>query len=137
MKTGNKKILSILILLVTIVMLSSATKSPYYNKTVVVTKVYPHKLGYLVYYMANDLSLKSAYLPQTLFDQQEPGVERSKVFTGYGKEYPYLTIFWKEGSFSHVKLYLVEGYSDFSWGSLANPDAHDENFKNAKLEFDF
>lgn len=137
MKTGYKKLISILLLIMAIGMLSSATKSPYYTKSVVITKVYPHKLGYLVYYMANNLELKSVYLSQDLFREQEEGRERSRIFKGYNKAYPYMTIFWKDGEFSHVKLYLVEGFSDVSWGALANPDAHDENFKNSKVEFDF
>ena len=48
-----------------------------------------------------------------------------------------MTIFWKDGKFSHVKLYLRANYTDVSWGAFANPDTHDENFKNADLKFDF
>lgn len=138
MKTGMKRLLTTIVLLLSITVLSSASTSPYYTKSVVVVKVYPHKLGFKVLYMANDLQVKEIYLPNTLFEQQEEGGrERSKVFKGYDKTYPYLTVFWKDGEFSHVKLYLKPDYSDVTWGALHDPDAHDENFRNATLEFDF
>ncbi len=138
MKTGHKKVLTILLLLLTTVMLSSATKSPYFSKSVVITRVYPHKLGYLVYYMANNLENKKVYLPMSLFKEQDGGErERSRLFTGYDKTYPYMAIFWKDGVFSHVKLYLKQDYKDVSWGALVDPDSHDQYFGNTDLEFDF
>lgn len=138
MKTEYKRALSILLLLLTTVMLTSATKSPYYTRSVVITRVFPHKMGYKVFYMSNDLINKEAYLPSSLFiEQKDKTLERSKLFTGNDKAYPYMTIFWKDGNFSHVKLYLKASYADISWGAFANPDTHDENFKNADLKFDF
>lgn len=138
MNTGIKRLITISLLLLSIMVLSSASKSPYYTKSVVIVKVYPHKLGYKIYYMANDLDVKSIYLPNTLFEEQVEGErERSKVFQGYDRSYPYMTIFWKDGAFSHIKLYLKPDWSDLTWGALNDPDAHDESFKNATLEFDF
>lgn len=138
MKTGHKRALTILFILLTVVMLSSATKSPYFSRSVIVTRVYPHKLGYKVVYMSNDMKNRSVYLPATIFEAQtEEGDARSKIFNGYNKSYPYMAIFWKDGEFSHVKLYLKPNYSDITWGSFVNPDDHDENFKNAELKFEF
>lgn len=138
MKTKNKRALTILLLLLITVMLSSATKSPYYTKSVVITKVFPHSMGYKIFYMANDLVTKELYLPSYLFEEQEDETqERSSLFTGYNKAFPYMTIFWKDGVFSHVKLYVKASYQDPTWGVFSNPSSHDENFKNAELKFDF
>lgn len=136
MKTKYKRALSILLLLVTTIMLSSATKSPYYAKTVVLTRVFQHKLGYKVFYMANDMTNREAYLPMELFQPRED-VTRSSISEGNGTAYPYMTIFWKNGEFSHIKLYIKKDHNDVSWGAFVNPDTHDENFKNAELKFDF
>jgi hypothetical protein len=138
MKTGYQKALTILILVLTMVMLTSATKSPYFSRSVIITKVYPHKLGYKVIYMANDMKNRSVYLPSNLFEtQKDETTVKSRLFQGYNKAYPYMTIFWKDGEFSHIKLYLKTNYSDISWGAFNDPDAHDENFTNAELKFDF
>ncbi len=138
MKTEYKRALSILLLLLTTVMLTSATKSPYFTKSVVITRVFPHRLGYKVFYMSNDMIRREAYLPNSLFlEQKDDTMERSKLFTGNDKAYPYLTIFWRDGEFSHIKLYLKASFADVSWAVFANPSTHDENFKNADLKFDF
>ncbi len=135
MNINIKRALTILILLLSVVLFSSATKSVYYTKTVVITRIYPHKLGYKVFYMSNDLQNREIYLPNSLF---ESGLEeRSNIFTGNDESYPYMSIFWKGGEFSHVKLYLKPDYRDITWGSFLDPDSHDENFKNAELKFDF
>lgn len=138
MKTRNNRALTILILLITTILLSSATTSPYYTKSVVITKVFPHKLGYKVFYMANDLVNREAYLPNSMFGEQKSGdTERSRIFSGYDKAYPYMTIFWRDGVFSHVKLYIKSDYGDTTWGAFANPSDHDDRFRNAELKFDF
>ncbi|QEN04072.1 hypothetical protein EW093_04945 [Thiospirochaeta perfilievii] len=138
MKIINKRALSILLLLLTTIMLTSATKSPYYAKSVVITKVFPHSKGYKVYYLTNDLNTKEAYLPSYLFEEQKDDTrERSKLFQGYDKAFPYMTIFWKDGEFSHVKLYLKSDYGDPTWGVFTNQSDQDEFFENADLKFDF
>lgn len=128
-----RKVVSILFLLVTIVTLSSATKSPFYTRNVIITKIYPHKSGYKIIYMTNDLTNKVVYIPTSLFKKSNG----SKIFYGYNKSYPSMTIFWKDGEFSHIKLYLKEDFRDISWGSFANPDEYDDKFNNTEIEFKF
>lgn len=138
MKTKYTRALTILVLLLTTVMLSSATKSPYYTKSVGITKIFPHSKGYKVFYMSNDLITREVYLPSHLFEEQKDDTrERSKIFSGNDKAFPYMTIFWKDGEFSHVKLYVKESYSDLTWGVFSDPENHNENFENAELKFDF
>ncbi len=133
MNKQYKKALVMLFIIMSCFMLSSATKSPYYTRNVIITRIYPHKLGYKVFYMTNDLNNKEIYLPNELFDTSDS----SKIFFGKGKAYPYMQIFWKDGEFSFVKLYLKEDFRDITWGSFNNPDDHDESFKNADLVFKF
>lgn len=138
MKIGYKRALTILILILALVMLSSATTSPYFAKSVIITRIYPHKLGYKVLYMGNDMKNREAYIPSSLFrEQKDKTKKKSIIFKGYNKAFPYMTILWKNGEFSHIKLYLKSNYSDVSWGAFNNPDDHDEKFKNADLKFDF
>lgn len=129
-----KKATLIVLLLISSFMLSSATKSPYYTRNVIITRIYPHRLGYKVMYMTNDLTNRSVYLPKTIFSESNDG---SDIQLGYGKSYPYMQIFWKNGEFSHVKLFLKADFHDVTWGAFNDPDAHDKNFESADLKFDF
>lgn len=134
MNRQYKKALTILLLLMAVLMLSSATKSPYFTKSVIITRVYPHKLGFKVLYMSNELKNKVVYLPNEIFSVGNDG---SDIIYGHDKAYPYMMIFWKDGEFSHVKLFLKQDINDVTWGSLNDPDAHDKNFDPENIEFDF
>lgn len=129
----RKKALFGLLILLSVLMLTSAQKSTLFTKSVNITKIYPHKLGYRVIYMTDALEYREVYLPSELFTI-EGG---SKVFFGLGKAYPYMQIFWDNGEFSHVKLYLKQDYNDLSWGSLNIPDSYDEFFSMDNIKFDF
>ena len=76
-----KRAVTILLLLITFVTLTSATKSSLYTRTVIITKIYPHKLGYKVLYMTNKLENKEVYLPMELFKK----ADGSDIFYGYDK----------------------------------------------------
>ncbi len=134
MNNKYKKAIMIVLVLISFFMLSSATKSPYYTRHVIITRIYPHDMGYKVLYMANDLTNRSVYLPNRIFSESNDG---SDIIMGNGKSYPYMQIFWKDGEFSHVKLFLKADFHDLTWGAFNDPNSHDENFKNADLKFDF
>lgn len=134
MNNRYKKAIMMILVIISSFMLSSQAKSPYYTRSVIITRVYPHKLGYKVLYMTNELKNKSIYLPKTIFSDSNDG---SDIILGLDKSYPYMQIFWKNGEFSHVKLFLKSDFNDITWGSFNNPDSHDDNFNNADLKFDF
>lgn len=129
----RNKALLVLFILLSVLMLTSAKKSTLFTKSVNITKIYPHKMGYRVIYITDALEYKEVYLPNELF-KIDGG---SKVFFGHGKAYPYMQIFWDNGEFSHVKLYLKQDYNDLTWGSLNIPDNYDEFFSMDNIKFDF
>lgn len=129
----KKRVLLGLFLIATVVVLTSATTSPLFTKSVVITKIYPHQLGYRVIYMANDLEHKEVYLPVELFKIDKG----SKIFYGHDKAFPYMQIFWNNGEFSHVKLYVKPDFRDISWGTLYDPDAYDGFFGDQDITFEF
>ncbi len=115
------------------IMLSAATKSPLFTKSVVITQIFPHKLGYRIIYMSNDLALREVYLPIELFKVDKG----SKIFYGLDQSFPYMQIVWEDGDFSHVKLYLKEEYNDITWGALTTPSDYDQHFSVTDIKFDF
>ena len=97
---------------------SSATnpKDAYY-KTVPLLKVWMHQLGYKLQYWTSKSQVADMYIPYTWFNQ---GIN-SKADIIYGIEpgIPYITIFWVDGKFDHVKLYVHDSFNDLSWGVLS------------------
>ena len=138
MNINKKRAITILILLLIVGLFSSATTSTFFTKSVIITRIFPHSMGYKIFYMSNDLKLKEVYLPGSLFtNERAEGLGKSIINYGYGQSYPYMTIYWNGGEFSHVKLFLKKDFNDITWGAFNNPNDHDENFKNATLKFYF
>jgi hypothetical protein len=104
----------------------SAAESAYYSKTVPVAKIVSHELGYKVTYLTNKFEPRTIYLPmewlyQTGSYRTEDGFVRAEVVRGFGEQYPYMQLFWKDGKFHHLRLFVVDNYSDRSWGTVGDP----------------
>lgn len=107
---------------------ASASESPFYVKTVSVAKIVSHEAGYRVTYLTNKFEGRSIYIPmdwfyQTGANRTDDGFMKAEVIRGMGEQYPYMQIFWKEGKFHHLRLFVVDNYSDRSWGVVADPKA--------------
>ncbi|WP_020613080.1 hypothetical protein [Sediminispirochaeta bajacaliforniensis] len=138
-----KKAITITLLaaLLTIVALSSvaAEESPYFVKTVSISKVYNHRLGYRVVYMTNDFQFKVLYIPQAWFAVagQSGEIPKAELVLGNDPAYPYFSIFWKDGQFDHIRLYLKKDLNDTSWGDASTLGDIDSNFNVETLSLEF
>ena len=102
-----------------------------YVKTIPIVKVYDHNLGYKIIYLKSNLDFVSLYIPITWFaTSAETGkAPKAELVLGRDSAYPYLSIFWNEGKFDHIRLYLQSNLNDPSWGDL-NPNVDfSEKFK--------
>ena len=119
-----------LLLLFTVGLAAEVETSEYFYKTVPITKVYPHRDGYRIIYRRSNMELAVIYLPNEWF-QFTPGEGnrgKGELVIANDPSYPYMSIFWKEGDFSHVRLYLHANKEDISWGDLDNPEAYNDKF---------
>jgi hypothetical protein len=87
-----------------------------YVKTVRIAKVYPHALGYRILYFKSTLEYGEMYVPSKWFSFA--GTGKMNVIWGNSSEYPYLTIYYVDGKFSHLRLFLNANMHDLSWGIL-------------------
>lgn len=111
-------------------------KSEYSYVAVQVEKVFPYRKGYVVYYRKGATGMARAYLPNEWFSK--PGSKGDLIFLGPGTTWPSLTVFYKEGAFSHIRLYLRQERNHESWGSIPpgmNLDSYFEDTEDFKLEF--
>lgn len=104
-------------------------------KTVRLNKVYTHPSGYKVQYFSDGgFDSHSVYLPAEWF---YTAGGKGDLIWGEEKTYPYMDVFWIDGEFSHVRLYLPSYTDHIAWGVLEEPDATDtfSSTEEVKLEF--
>ncbi len=104
----------------------------YFAKTYLIYKIYPHKEGYKVVYMQRGFDTKTIYIPVNWF---YGAGSKAEILYGQDSSLPYMQVYWENGEFSHVRLFVNSDISDKSWGSLQNPENLDGTFTNETLEF--
>ena len=132
-----------LILLIVIFMLIAssgvfAEASKYYVKTIQIIKVYDHTMGYRVVYMKSNFDLHVLYLPKEWFKvAAETGEDpKAELVTGIDSSYPYFSVFWEEGAFSHIRLYLHSNLMHESWGDMNQGEEMAEKFNVETLKLE-
>ena len=117
---------------------AGARNSDFYYVNVPIEKIYPYRKGYVVAYRNNIDEVLHTYLPYEWFFTI--GGKGDIISLGAGNSSPYLTVFYKGGVFSHVRLYIRKEANHPSWGSIIyelNLDEHfDPEAEDLKLEFD-
>ncbi|HET6449982.1 MAG TPA: hypothetical protein VFI08_01675 [Spirochaetia bacterium] len=83
---------------------SSQYPKDVYYKVIPLMKVWTHQLGYVVQFYSSKQKRQDVYIPLAWFNN---GVS-SKADIVYGMEaaYPYMAIYWADGKFDHVTLYV-------------------------------
>lgn len=103
-----------------------------YPVRVDVARVYTHSQGYRVVYRKGQASFAEVYIPSTWF----VAGGQAMLLRGRGREYPYMVVYYKaDGSFSHVKLYVLSRMSDPSWGTIEGDPGDKFKVDSIKLEF--
>ena len=131
---GYIRVIAVLILLFCCAAVFAA-ESEYFVKSVPILKIYPHRDGYRIVYMKSNSDLAVFHVPLNWFGS-DPA---SKAQIVYGNEpaYPYFSIFWKEGEFDHIRLYLEKNKSAASWGDIPDTANLKEKFDIETLDLKF
>ena len=129
-----------LIFLFVAVLFTMADESKMFVKTMPITKVYVHRLGFKVLYLKNDLTFGTFFVPMKWFD--EPAVDKDDqlkgvLIKGDDPSYPYFSIFWYEKEFHSVKLYLKSNLADGTWGNLAPKAGLEDEFDIEEIVLTF
>jgi len=132
-------ILLTLLIFILIAGFAYAQQSEYYVKSVPIAKVYMHSLGYRIVYQKSDLNFGVFYVPEQWFDmpanrEQDP---KAELIMARNEAYPYFSIFWEAGEFSHIRLYLHKNLNHLSYGNLETPENFDNQFDIETLSIEF
>ena len=106
-----------------------------YYKVVPLMKVWSHQLGYVVQFFNSKSKVVDVYVPLTWFNK---GIN-SKADIVYGNEpgYPYMSIFWADGKFDHVTLYVESDAHSSTWGVLTPAQDLTNQFNVQEVPRDF
>jgi hypothetical protein len=110
----------------------SAETSAFYPVRVDVVKVYSHADGYRVIYRKGSADVGAVYLPARWF---VPG-GKAELVRDNDPSFPYITIFYKDGKFDHLRLYVLANQKDETWGIL-NPAEGAGKFNSDDLKIEF
>jgi hypothetical protein len=92
----------------------AAETSEYYPIKVDVVKIYSHGEGFRVVYRRGQFDVSDVFLPKRWFVPNGKAV----MYRGTGPAYPYMVVYYKEGKFDHVKLYVQDSMQHESWGYI-------------------
>ena len=102
--------------------------------TVYIQKVYPHRLGYRLIYFKSDLYPGEAFLPSRWFTQ---AAGKGEIIESEAGNVPYMHIYWHDGEFNHVRLFVHADRSHRSWGALPSDVDYRNQFAIETLELEF
>ena len=98
-----------------------------------VIRVYNHRLGFKVVYLKSNFTLGDFYVPLRWFDE---AAGKGMLIKGLDSEYPYFSIFWKDGEFFLIKLYVQGNLSHASWGTLGQIEDAESVFSVESITLD-
>lgn len=130
----NKRLVLVCLLFLCIVFGLFAAESDMYVHTARIVKVYNHNLGFRVVYAKESLDLGVLYVPLDWFRGTEA---KAQVAYGNSPSIPYMSVFWENGEFHHVQLYLHESKNHSSWDELESTPEIIERFDVESFEADF
>ena len=115
---------------------SGNSEEGFYYVSVPIEKIYSYRLGYVVVYRKGQTQMARAYIPHEWFSGA--ATTGDIVLLSSGTRWPTMTVFYQNGEFSHVRLYLRQERNHETWGNVnqgLNIDDRFQNVQDIKLEF--
>ena len=133
----KKRILIVVILAVMVVGLSGAQEtqttkdSELFVHTIYLNQVFRHRLGFKVTYTAENLDFEEVYIPSSWFTS---AASKGELVETDSKSAPYMDVYYRNGEFSHVRLFVRDNPSHVSWGRLTDEPNAEEKFSAEALD---
>lgn len=115
-----RKLIFVFLILVFISPVFAQNESRYntsdmYVINVSVDKIYPSGRGYLIQYRTG-LGLSTVGIPNEWFSSA--GGKAELVHLPRGRSWPSMSVFYRDGEFSHVRVYAHREKSHQTWGNI-------------------
>ena len=103
-------------------------ESEFYYVNITLEKIYPYRAGYIVQYRRGISQYGRVYLPSEWFDSAASKGE--VILLPPGNSWPSMSVYYKNGEFSHVRLYIHRWVSHPSWGNVPQGVNLDQEFQD-------
>lgn len=111
-----------------------AEETDMYCKSVPIWKIYSLDEGYRIIYQKSNMKYGVFHVPIEWF---RGAAAKGEIVLGDDPAYPYFSLFWIDGQFDHIRLYLQRDQRHESWGELDNPEQYSDKFDVETLQLDF
>ena len=91
-------------------------ESEFYYLNISIERIWPYRAGYIVQYRRGFFQHGRAYLPLEWFTSTASKGEIIKLPPG--NAWPYMSVYYLNGEFSHVRLYVHRWASHPTWGNV-------------------
>jgi hypothetical protein len=111
-------------------------QSEFYYVNVSLERIFPHRAGYIVQYRTGLSRITTAYLPAAWFT--DAASKGEILYLPQGTSWPSLSVFYENGVFSHVRLFVHRMASHETWGNVPQNARIDHLFVDTddfRLEF--
>ena len=109
-------------------------ESEYYYHSFDIEKIYAHRLGYVVLYRSTRNQVVRTLIPEYWFN--DVAAKGEIIRLGPGMEWPSMTVWYKNGEFSHVRLKVFKDRNHETWGMVplnVNMDEYFEDIQEVQL----
>ncbi|MDR0511582.1 MAG: hypothetical protein LBG93_00565 [Treponema sp.] len=109
--------------------------SEYHFFNVHIERVYAHRLGFVVIYRRGPHNFATAFIPEYWFTEAGGKGELAPV---RGGTWPSMSVFTRNGEFSHVRLRVHQNRSHQTWGVVpftVNIDEFFQGVEDIRLQF--
>jgi hypothetical protein len=111
-------------------------ESEFYYVSVPIERIFAYRSGYVIVYRKGINQMARTYIPEGWFT--DTGGKAEEIALGSGKAWPHLTIYYKSGQFSHIRVYVRRERAHETWGVVpmnVNIDEYFEGIEEIRLEF--
>ena len=112
-------------------------ESEFYYFNFTIERVYTHRLGYMILYRRSaNTHISRTFLPIEWF--ATIGGRGDIIMLGPGREWPSMSVYYRNGEFSHVRLRLRREGAHQTWGMVplnVNIDEHFRGIEEVRLDF--
>ena len=137
-----KKLIVILLFLavfspLSVFAISEENSSDFYYVNVHLEKIYPTGQGYLLLYRKGINQIATVGIPNEWFTDAASKAEL--IHLPKGKNWPSVTVFYKNGEFSHIRVYVHPSRGHQTWGNApqsADVSRYFQDQDSFKLEFE-
>lgn len=115
---------------------SDENEDDFYYINLTLEKIWPYRAGYVVQYRKGINRIGRLYLPNEWFSSSAGKGEIIKLPPGLS--WPSLSVYYKNGEFSHVRLYVHRVNTHSTWGVVpqnVNIDSSFDNVDTLKIDF--